>query len=84
MSMQFSPEDIARIRDDVRLLIRRADVHEESLEGLVRATDIEVIIAHTADPTLADPVIQRLFLAVLPKPSPPDVVLTAVQSVASL
>jgi hypothetical protein len=84
MSMQFSPEDIARIRDDARLLIRRADIHEESLEGLVRATDTEVIIAHTADPSLPDAVVQRLFAAVLPKPSPPDVVLTAVQSVANL
>ena len=233
MSMQFSPEDIARIRDDIRLLIRRADVHEESLEGLVRAIETEVrdaeaalshalsgeaaiaaewqtvcaarlsrsrlnadaakracvsgrqqqviarrlhgrladrsevgriwtgapavlvvddaedlrelvayvlrdagfvvrtavngvealfaayemqpavivmdmkmplldgieatrlikateatrhakIIAHTADPSLPDPVVQRLFAAVLPKPSPPDVVLTAVQSAASL
>jgi CheY-like chemotaxis protein len=233
MSMQFSAEDIARIRDDARVLIRRADVHEESLEGLVRATDTEVrdaeaafshalsgeaaiapewqtvcevrlsrsrqnadaakracvsarqqqvaarrlhgrladhsdvgrmwtgtpavlvvddaedlrelvayvlrdagfvvrtaangvealfaayemqpavivmdlkmplldgieatrlikateatrhakIIAHTADPSLPDPVIQRLFVAILPKPSPPDVLLTAVQSVANL
>ena len=41
MSMQFSPEDIARIRDHARLLIQRSDVHEESLEGLVRATDTE-------------------------------------------
>ena len=48
MSMQFSPEDIARIRDDVRLLIRHADVHEESLEGLVRATDTEVRDAEAA------------------------------------
>ena len=48
MSMQFSPEDIARIRDDARLLIRRSDVHEESLEGLVRATDTEVRDAEAA------------------------------------
>ena len=47
---------------------------------LIKATEATrhaKIIAHTADPSLPDPVVQRLFAAVLPKPSPPDVVLTA-------
>jgi hypothetical protein len=40
------------------------------------------VIAYRANPSLADALVQRLFVAVLPKPSTPDVVLAAVQKVA--
>jgi CheY-like chemotaxis protein len=47
-----------------------------------KATRDARVIAYTANPSLADVLVQRLFVAVLPKPSTPDVVLAAVQNVA--
>ena len=48
------------------------------------ATRDAKVIAHTATPSLPDVLVDRLFAAVLPKPAAPDVLLAAVQSVASL
>jgi CheY-like chemotaxis protein len=42
------------------------------------------VIAHTADPSIPDALVPRLFAAVVPKPSSPDAVLAAVQTVAAL
>jgi CheY-like chemotaxis protein len=47
-----------------------------------KATRNARVIAYTANPPLADVLARRLFVAVLPKPSTPDVVLAAVQNVA--
>jgi len=47
-----------------------------------KATRDARVIAYTADPSFADVLLQRLFVAVLPKPSTPDIVLAAVQNVA--
>ena len=47
-----------------------------------KATHHARVIAYTANPSLADALVERLFVTVLPKPSTPDVVLAAVQSVA--
>jgi CheY-like chemotaxis protein len=41
------------------------------------------VIAHTGNPPLSDASVQGWFEAVVQKPSPPDVVLAAVQSMAS-
>jgi two-component system, sensor histidine kinase and response regulator len=52
---------------------------------LIKATKVTHsarVIAYRANPSLADALVQRLFVAVLPKPSTPDVVLAAVQKVA--
>jgi hypothetical protein len=42
------------------------------------------VIALTTNPSLADALVQRWFVAVLPKPSTPDVVLAVVQDVANV
>jgi len=47
-----------------------------------KATRDARVIAYTANPSLADVLAQRLFVAVLPKPSTPDVLIAAVQNVA--
>ncbi|HEV3486095.1 MAG TPA: response regulator, partial [Vicinamibacterales bacterium] len=47
------------------------------------ATRAAKVIAYTATPSLPDPLIARLFVQVLPKPSTADVLLAAVQTVAS-
>jgi CheY-like chemotaxis protein len=63
---------------------------ERLLDGLeatrlIKATkttrDARVIV-YTANPSLADVLVQRLFAAVLAKISMPDVLLAAVQNVA--
>jgi CheY-like chemotaxis protein len=54
---------------------------------LIKATDAishARIIAYTADPSLLDDSRQQWFVAVLPKPSSPEVVLSTVQHVARL
>ena len=47
-----------------------------------KATRDTRVIAYTANPPLADVLVRRLFVAVVPKPSAPDVLLAAVQNVA--
>jgi CheY-like chemotaxis protein len=47
-----------------------------------KATRDARVIAYTGNPPLADSPVHRLFAAVLPKPSTPDVLLAAVQSAA--
>lgn len=47
------------------------------------ATRAAKVIAYTATPALPDPLIGRLFVQVLPKPSTADVLLAAVQTLAS-
>ena len=47
------------------------------------ATRAAKVIAYTATPSLPDPLIDRLFVQVLPKPSTADVLLAAVQTLAS-
>ena len=47
-----------------------------------KATRDARVIAYTANPSLADVLAKRLFVAVLPKPSTPDVLIAAVQNVA--
>jgi CheY-like chemotaxis protein len=54
---------------------------------LIKATEATRharVIAHTATPSLTDALARRLFVAVLPKPSTPDVVLATVRNVADL
>jgi two-component system, cell cycle response regulator DivK len=54
---------------------------------LIKATEATRharVIAHTATPPLSDALAQRLFVAVLPKPSTPDLVLATVRNVADL
>jgi hypothetical protein len=64
MSIPFSFEQLARIRDDI--VVRTA---VKGLEALFGACEMQ-------------PLVQSLFVAVLPKPSTPDVTLAAVQNVA--
>jgi CheY-like chemotaxis protein len=47
-----------------------------------KAIDQARVIAYTGSPLLADVLLQNLFVAVLPKPSTPEVMLAAVQNVA--
>jgi len=47
-----------------------------------KATRDAHVIAYTANPSFEDGLAQKLFVAVLPKPSTPDAVLAAVQKVA--
>jgi CheY-like chemotaxis protein len=47
----------------------------KAAEGL---RDVKVI-AHTAMGSITDPSVEQWFVAIVPKPSPPDVVLAAVQ-----
>ena len=54
---------------------------------LIKATDAirhAHIIAHTGNPSFPDALVQRLFAAVLMKPTTPDIVLAAVRNAASL
>jgi len=49
-------------------------------EGLRNAK----VIAYTATDSITDPLVERWFAAIVPKPSPPDVVLAAVQQAVGL
>ena len=51
----------------------------KSTEGIRHAK----VIAHTGNPSLPDLLVQQFFTAVVPKPSPPAVVLAAVQNAAA-
>jgi two-component system cell cycle response regulator DivK len=54
---------------------------------LIKATEAirhAHVIAHTGNPSFPDALVQRLFAAVLMKPTTPDLVLAAVRNVASL
>ena len=54
---------------------------------LIKATEAirhAHVIAHTGNPSFPDTLVQRLFAAVLMKPTTPDIVLAAVRNVASL
>lgn len=54
---------------------------------LIKATEsirAAKVIAYTANPSIPQGLVDRLFVAVVPKPSAPDVVVAAVQNVASL
>ena len=54
---------------------------------LIKATksiDHARVIAYTANTLLPEILIQKYFVAVLPKPSTPDVVLAAVQNIAAV
>ncbi len=54
---------------------------------LIKATEAirhAHVIAHTGNPSFPDALVQRLFDAVLMKPTTPDIVLAAVRNVASL
>jgi hypothetical protein len=42
------------------------------------------VIAHTANPSIGDSLIEKLFVAVIQKPALPDVVLASVQRAVCL
>ena len=91
MSTPFSSEQLAGIRDDVRHMVERTRDHERHLSGLVhtsedvagQATRESKVIAYTGNGSIPPP-LARWFVAIVPKPSPPDVVLAAVQNAASV
>lgn len=54
---------------------------------LIKATERSresKVIAYTGNGSIPEALVERWFVAVVPKPSPPDVVLAAVQNAASL
>jgi CheY-like chemotaxis protein len=50
----------------------------------IRASRDTRVIAYTANPSTAEPLVHELFVAVLPKPSAPDDVVATVRNVVNL
>jgi hypothetical protein len=66
---RLTAADRRRVIEEFRPPSRRADAR---------------VIAYTANRSLADNLIKRVFVAVLPKPSTPDVLLATVREAAGL
>ena len=100
MSSPYSLEHLADIRDGARRMVERTRGHEGDLNDLVdmaeevarqatrlikasQATRESRVIAYTGNGSIPPP-LERWFVATVSKPSPPDVVLAAVQNAVSL